>query len=133
MMAFDEAVGRVLALARVLGTERVALEQADGRVLAEDLVARAPLPAFDYSAMDGYALEAASLVGDGPYGVDDVERAVEVSVIGQLPDDPDAAEVLRVGGSRSRLARSQLARAVGALGGALSSVPLEPTTAVAAS
>ncbi len=67
MMAFDEAVERVLALARVLGTERVALEQADGRVLAEDLVARSPLPAFDYSAMDGYALDTASLVGDGPY------------------------------------------------------------------
>jgi hypothetical protein len=73
------------------------------------------------------------LVGDGPYGVDDVERAVGVSVIGQLPNDPDAAEVLRVGGSRSRLARSQLARAVGALGVALSSVLFEPTTAVAAS
>jgi len=54
-------------------------------------------------------------------------------VIGQLPNDPDAAEVLRVGGYRSRLARSQLARAVGALGSALSSVLLEPTTAVAAS
>lgn len=73
------------------------------------------------------------LVGDGPYGVEDVERAVGVSVIGQLPNDPDAAEVLRVGGSRSHLARSQLARAVGALGVALSSVLLEPTTAVAAS
>jgi hypothetical protein len=73
------------------------------------------------------------LVGDGPYGVGDVERSVGVPVIGQLPNDPDAAEALRVGGSRSRLARSQLARAVGALGGELSSVLLEPTTAGAAS
>lgn len=73
------------------------------------------------------------LVGDGPYGVGDVERSVGVPVVGQLPNDPDAAEALRVGGSRSRLARSQLARAVGALGGELSSALLEPTTAGAAS
>ncbi len=73
------------------------------------------------------------LVGDGPYGVGDVEQSVGVPVIGQLPNDPDAAESLRVGGSRSRLARSQLARAVGALGVELSSVLLEPTTAGAGS
>ena len=73
------------------------------------------------------------LVGDGPYGVGDVEQSVGVSVVGQLPNDPDAAEALRVGGSRSRLARSQLARAVGALGAELSSALLEPTPAVATS
>lgn len=66
-MGFDEAVARVLQLSRVLGTERVSLAEADGRVLAEDLVARSPLPAFDYSAMDGYALATAPLEGDGPF------------------------------------------------------------------
>lgn len=73
------------------------------------------------------------LVGAGPYGAAEVELSVGVSVVGELPNDPDAAEVLRVGGSRSRLARSQLARAVGALGVELGSSLLEPSTVGAAS
>jgi len=41
---------------RPLPSERVGLEQSVGRRwLAEDLIVRAPLPGFDYSAMDGYA------------------------------------------------------------------------------
>ncbi len=39
------------------------LEQAAGRVLAEDLVAERPLPAFDNSAMDGYAVRASDIAG----------------------------------------------------------------------
>lgn len=47
----------MLALATpVLPLERVALDELDGRVLAEDIVARADSPAFDYSSMDGYAV-----------------------------------------------------------------------------
>ena len=56
MLTFDEARARVLADATRLGEERVALGEADGRVLAEALVADRPLPPFDGSAMDGYAL-----------------------------------------------------------------------------
>ncbi len=73
------------------------------------------------------------LVGAGPYGAAAVERSVGVSVVGELPNDPDAAEVLRVGGSRSRLARSQLARAVGALSVELGSSLLEPSAVGVAS
>ncbi|SDJ23448.1 molybdopterin molybdochelatase [Frankineae bacterium MT45] len=40
----------------------VPLEQAAGRVLAVDIVARRPLPAFDNSAMDGYAVRGAEVV-----------------------------------------------------------------------
>ncbi|GAB2933113.1 molybdopterin molybdotransferase MoeA [Rhodococcus aerolatus] len=39
------------------------LERAAGRVLAHDLVAARPLPAFDNSAMDGYAVRAADVAG----------------------------------------------------------------------
>lgn len=35
--------------------ERVDLEQADGRILAEDIVSDVDMPPFDKSAMDGYA------------------------------------------------------------------------------
>jgi molybdenum cofactor synthesis domain-containing protein len=39
-----------------LGTERIDLSQAVGRILAEDIVADTDLPPFDRSQMDGYAL-----------------------------------------------------------------------------
>ena len=42
-----------------LPLERVPLREALGRALAEDLVAPRPLPPFDNSQMDGYALRAA--------------------------------------------------------------------------
>jgi molybdopterin molybdotransferase len=62
MLRFEEALGRILALAgSPLPAETVVLEDADGRVLAEDLVASADLPGFDYSAMDGYAVRARDL------------------------------------------------------------------------
>ena len=55
MMAFDDALEAVLAMARPRGAEHVDLAQAEGRVLARPLVARSASPATDVSAMDGYA------------------------------------------------------------------------------
>lgn len=70
------------------------------------------------------------LVGDGPYRSADVERSLAVAVLGELPDDRDAAEALRNGaGSRTRLARSRLARAATALGAHVSASLLEPMEA----
>ncbi len=47
---------RVLEHVRPLGAEEVALGEALGRVLAEDVSAEEDLPPFDSSAMDGYAV-----------------------------------------------------------------------------
>jgi molybdopterin molybdotransferase len=66
VIPFAEALTRLLGRARPVGVERVGLAEAAERVLAEDLVARAPLPFFDYSAMDGYALCRADLADGGP-------------------------------------------------------------------
>src|SRR5271157_1641336 len=44
-------------------TTIVSLQDALGRVLAEDLIARDDLPRFDKSAMDGYALNSADSAG----------------------------------------------------------------------
>jgi molybdopterin molybdotransferase len=57
-----EALSRILAaLSDVapLPAERVPLDAAPGRALAEDLVAEVDLPAFSAATMDGYALRAA--------------------------------------------------------------------------
>jgi len=69
VLSFEDALARILALAPPLtsiATEKVAIEEADGRILTEDVIATVDLPGFDYSAMDGYAVrfadvEAASL------------------------------------------------------------------------
>ncbi|HSN99937.1 MAG TPA: gephyrin-like molybdotransferase Glp, partial [Candidatus Nanopelagicales bacterium] len=63
----EDALSRLLTAARPLGAERVPLDHADGRVLAEDLIAREPLPGFDYSSMDGYAVSTADLTGPAPF------------------------------------------------------------------
>ena len=69
MLPFEEALGRILETARALPSERVALALGIGRVLAEDLVAGSPLPGFDYSAMDGYAVARSSFAGTGPWSL----------------------------------------------------------------
>jgi molybdopterin molybdotransferase len=51
------------SLAARLGTERVRLDAALGRVLAEPIVAGEPVPRFDNSAVDGYAVRAADVAG----------------------------------------------------------------------
>ena len=56
MITVEEALERVFALVAPLGVERVALAEAGGRVLAEDVAARRDQPPFDASAMDGYAI-----------------------------------------------------------------------------
>ena len=59
MIDADEAASLVLEHTPRLGIERVALAHCVGRVLAEDLVATAALPAFPSSAVDGYAVRSA--------------------------------------------------------------------------
>ncbi len=59
MISVEEALKRVLASAEApLEEEKVALEEAYGRVLAQDLKALRTQPPFPNSAMDGYALRA---------------------------------------------------------------------------
>lgn len=70
MLRFEEALARILTLgAPSLEPELVPIEEADGRVLAEDLTATVDLPGFDYSAMDGYAVRTADLAGAPPLRV----------------------------------------------------------------
>jgi molybdopterin molybdotransferase len=60
LISVEEALARVLASVKApLGAESVALEEALGRTLAEDIRALRTQPPFASSAMDGYALAAA--------------------------------------------------------------------------
>lgn len=59
----DDHRAVVAALLSSSPVDDVPLAQARGRVLAADVVAAVSLPSFDNSAMDGYAVRAAELVG----------------------------------------------------------------------
>lgn len=61
MISVEEAQSRAIALAPPRTLERVGLRDAFGRVLAEEVLARAPVPPHDNSAMDGFALRSADL------------------------------------------------------------------------
>lgn len=56
MISFDEALAIIASSALQLGTERLALAGATGRVLAAPVVAAIDSPRTDVSAMDGYAV-----------------------------------------------------------------------------
>ena len=61
MISVEEARERLLAPLRPLGAEYVALSDAVGRVLAEDVASRRTQPPFAVSAMDGYAVHSADV------------------------------------------------------------------------
>ncbi|HTM94193.1 MAG TPA: molybdopterin molybdotransferase MoeA [Croceibacterium sp.] len=59
----DEAQGRLLTLAEPLAAEKLPLDAAGGRYLAQTLAARRTQPPADLSAMDGYAMRVDDLAG----------------------------------------------------------------------
>lgn len=70
MLTYEQALETLLEAARpVAGTERVELLQARSRVLAAPVISAIQVPPADNSAMDGYALRCADLLGDTPLPV----------------------------------------------------------------
>ncbi len=61
LLSVAEAMAHVTADVEPLETERVALDEAHGRVLASDIAARLTQPPFNASAMDGYAVRSTDL------------------------------------------------------------------------
>lgn len=93
MLRFEEALARILALgAPPLASEIVPLEDADGRVLADDLTAPVDLPGFDYSSMDGYAVNTRELAGAAPFRL----PVRGESRTGQVPGALEAGTMMRI-------------------------------------
>ncbi|MCV0416560.1 MAG: molybdopterin molybdotransferase MoeA [Brevundimonas sp.] len=65
MIGFDEAFALLAEAVRPAGCERVALGEAQRRVLAAPVIARLDAPATDTSAMDGYAVREAEFAIPG--------------------------------------------------------------------
>lgn len=118
-LLFDDAQAIVDAVAAVhrLPTERLAIARTHQRILAQDVIAPMPLPSFDNSAMDGYAVRHADL-SDGEttlrlVGEQFAGRAlglrvgqgecVRITTGAPMPEGADAVvirEVVRVDGDR---------------------------------
>jgi len=84
MISVRTALDLVLADVHPLGTERIALPQALGRVLAEAVQATRDVPPFRNAAMDGYAVLAADVVSarhDAPVSL----RVFETVGAGRMP------------------------------------------------
>jgi molybdopterin molybdotransferase len=75
MIPVADARRRILEAFSALPAEQVAISQADGRVLAQDVAARVTKPPQDVSAMDGYAVRA----------VDVASVPVDLKVVGEAP------------------------------------------------
>ncbi|CAM3815460.1 NTP transferase domain-containing protein [Smaragdicoccus niigatensis] len=86
-LSIEEARETIETALRPLTPRQVPAHQALGSTLAEPLVAASPLPRFDLSAMDGYAVS-----GDGPWRLrSDVGYAG-----GVRPDRLDDGEAVRI-------------------------------------
>jgi molybdopterin molybdotransferase len=78
MIDVEEALALVLDAARPLAAERAGLEEAAGRVLAEDARSALDLPPFDRSAMDGFAVRAADTTDPKPLRIAGAVQAGQV-------------------------------------------------------
>jgi len=103
MISEEEARKKILEAVRSLPSRQLSLSQALGCFAAEDYFARLPLPTFDNSAMDGYAVVASSstkgarlrVTGEQPAGRDKQLRvspgeAVRIFTGAPIPQGADA-------------------------------------------
>src|SRR5215472_12348882 len=108
MQSVDSYLSEILTGIEPLRSAEIALADADGAVLAADATAAWPLPGFDNSAMDGYAVRAADVAAasrenpvtlpvDAEVAAGDVSRpvlspgrSIKIMTGALLPEDADA-------------------------------------------
>lgn len=103
MISEEAALAQILALTEPLGAESRALFAAQGQFAATEVWARLPLPLFDNSSMDGYAVRAAEAragaqlrrSGEQPAGRDRAltlrtREAIRIFTGAPLPSGADA-------------------------------------------
>ncbi|MDP4712157.1 MAG: molybdopterin molybdotransferase MoeA [Saprospiraceae bacterium] len=93
MITVEQATERVLATAKPLSPEFVSLEQARGRVLAEDLTADRDFPPFHRVTMDGIAIAfSAFQAGNRTFRIAGIQAAGEPQL--SLDNSLDCLEVM---------------------------------------
>lgn len=83
MITIEKAREAIVSRINPLPSEKVSLEQALGRYLAEDIISGTDIPAWDNSAMDGYAVH----ISDIPHEGVQLDIAYEIPA-GNVPKGP---------------------------------------------
>lgn len=107
MIGIDQHRERILSVAHPLPARRMPIDDTLGLVLAEDVTNRWPVPLFDNSAMDGYAVRVEDavdgarlrVVGDVPAGSSEdppVGRGEAVRIMTGAPVPTDATAIVPV-------------------------------------
>src|ERR1700744_231332 len=93
LMSVDEAVGLITSrVTAVVDTESATLIDADGRIIARELVAPLPLPPFTNSAVDGYAVRREDL----PHGKEQTFPVTGRVAAGVSGDTAKAGHAVRI-------------------------------------
>jgi molybdopterin molybdotransferase len=79
MITVEEALDKILSCIQPLGSERVSILEALGRVFAEDVYANRDIPPLDNSGMDGYAVKSEDIRNAAQ------DRPVRLEIIEDLP------------------------------------------------
>ncbi len=79
MITVEEALDKILPHIEPLGSEKVSILEALGRVIAEDIIANRDIPPLDNSGMDGYAVRSEDVQNA------DQNHPVRLEVIEDLP------------------------------------------------
>lgn len=79
LLSVSEAQARILSAFHPGAPEHIALGECAGRILAEPIHAPDDLPRFDYSSMDGYAVQSADLAAAAP------DTPISLRVIADIP------------------------------------------------
>ena len=91
MLDLAAAASRVLDALKTVASEEIALAEAVGRVLAEEVRSEVALPPWDNSAMDGYAVRAGDVQGAQP------DSPVALRVIGSVAAGQRSATSVKPG------------------------------------
>jgi molybdopterin molybdotransferase len=93
MQSIESYRAEILEALTPISAEQIALADADGAVLAADVAAAWPLPGFDNSSMDGYAVLAADVATASP------DHPVTLPVIAEIAAGDTTGRALTAGHS----------------------------------
>lgn len=78
MITVEEALKKIYEVTESLGTEYISIEEANKRILAEDIKAKYDMPQFTQSAMDGYALCSEDILDAS------ADKPIKVNIVGEV-------------------------------------------------
>jgi molybdopterin molybdotransferase len=95
----DDHLQQILDTVQLLAPMELPLVDLIGLVLAEDITANLPLPPFDNSAMDGYAVRLADLEGAGPDSPAELTVVADIAAgtVYELPLEPGTCARIMTG------------------------------------